>query len=77
VVSMLASGTLGGLVASMLASGSQDRGFAPGRVKMETAVFEEGKRKCRELPHSHGLGHGLVNVSHNYDTIPNKMKVSV
>jgi hypothetical protein len=46
-------------------------------VKMETAVIEEGKRKCRELPHSHGLGHGLVNVLHNYDTIPHKMKVSV
>jgi hypothetical protein len=44
-------------------------------VKMETAVFKEGKRKCRELPRSHGLGHGLVNVLHNYDTIPYKVKV--
>jgi hypothetical protein len=28
---MLASGTFGGLVVSMLASGTQDGGFAPGR----------------------------------------------
>jgi hypothetical protein len=30
---MLASGTFGGLVVSMLASGTQDRGFAPGRSR--------------------------------------------
>jgi hypothetical protein len=33
VVSMLASGTFGGLVVSMLASGTQDRGFAPDRSR--------------------------------------------
>jgi hypothetical protein len=33
VVSMLASDTFGSLVVSMLASGTQDRGFAPGRSR--------------------------------------------
>jgi hypothetical protein len=35
-------------------------------VKMETAVIEEGKRKCRELPHSHGVEHGLIKDLHNH-----------
>jgi hypothetical protein len=33
VVSMLACGTFGGLVVTMLNSGTQDRGFAPGRSR--------------------------------------------
>jgi hypothetical protein len=33
VVSMLASGTFGGLVVSMLASGTRVRGFKPGRSR--------------------------------------------
>jgi hypothetical protein len=27
-------------------------------VKMETTVLEEGEGLCKELPCSHGLGHG-------------------